>query len=89
MSHDLFTQRNLSRGHTSVPATCCRNSNEFEFKQQVSETKFCPREKVFLVHTVGFVPETCHCDMSPRLDASYVLTFKLMQEDLQTEPFLG
>ena len=67
----------MSRGQTSVPVTCGRHSNQFEFTQQVSGKQFCRRDKVFnLVHTRRFLLGACHCDMSPGLNASCVQTFK-------------
>ena len=74
LSHELLTRREMSLGHTSVPATRCRNSSRFESMKQAAGTKFCPRGSFSLVHTVGFVVGACHCDMSPWFDASCVLT---------------
>ena len=67
LSHEQFKRRDIFRGHTSVHASCCRNSNQFEFTN-VSGAKFCTIDKVFTLFTrrdfsLGYVTSTCLWDL--------------------------
>ena len=86
LSHELFTRKDMSRGHTSVTATFSRNSNQPEFKQQVSGQNFDPWRSLFWCTrwdlSVGHITATFLWNLSPLVCVLTLMAQKVLSLDI-------